>query len=141
MPEVARSYLADRPDYERRDLLEIARRQISAEATARVSTEGLVVCDTDLLVIRVWWEEKYGALPERLAQALAEREPRAYLLTAPDLDWEPDSQRENPHDRLRLFDRYRNVLEADEFAYGVVSGAGENRLRSALTAIADIVRA
>ena len=138
VPEIAREYLAGRSGYAEQDLLEIARRQVSAEATARVATEGLVVCDTDLTVIQVWWEEKFGELPPQLARELEQREPRIYLLTAPDLEWEADPLRENPQDRQRLFDRYRELLEESGFGYGVVAGIGNARLRSAISVIRDV---
>ena len=134
VPEVARTYLADRGNYAAEDVLEIARLQVAAEAQAFENEPDLIVCDTDLLVIRVWWEEKFGALPEELIALLKARKTRAYLLVEPDLPWKADPLRENPRDRERLFGVYETLLSADEMPYRTVSGRGEDRLRAAIEA-------
>lgn len=135
MTEVAREYLEGRPGYDRADVLDIARLQAAAEAQALYSEAELIVCDTDLTVIQVWWEEKYGALPQELNVALAERSERAYLLMQPDLPWAADPLRENPDDRARLFERYQRLLAASPFPYRVVSGTDDARWTSALAAV------
>ena len=132
VPEVARDYLSNRKGYDERDLLEIVRLQVEAEAAARTSHDGLLVCDTDLLVLQIWWSEKFGEPPESITQAMALRSPRVYLLMYPDLPWQADSQRENPHDRLRLFARHESELTRGPFRYGIVEGLGDARLDAAL---------
>ena len=131
---MARSYLQASEVYTAEDVLEIARLQAAAELAALASGAPLVVCDTDLLVIRVWWEEKFGDLPEVLIDMLAGRAERAYLLVRPDLPWVADPLRENPGDRQRLFDVYERLLSAGEMPHRVVSGVGEERLRAAIAA-------
>ena len=131
VPEMARSYLAGRTEYQREDVLAIARAQQAAERAA-LAQAPLVVADTDLTVIQVWWEEKYGALHPWIVDALAERPPRCYLLPQPDLPWEFDPLRESPHDRPRLHERYRALLRVSPFPYREVSGLGDGRLTRAL---------
>lgn len=133
--EVARDYLAGRAGYNRGDVLAIARAQVAAEQAALASAEGPVIADTDLSVIQVWWEEKYGALDPWLADALAARAPRRYLLTRPDIPWEPDPLRESPHDRERLHRRYLEVLTAAPFPFTEIGGLGAMRLEAALAAL------
>lgn len=132
--EVARDYLAGRGGYDRSDVLAIARAQLAAEQAALAAAD-LVVADTDLSVIQVWWEEKYGALDPWLAEALAQRSPRLYLLTCPDIPWEPDPLRESPNDRDRLHERYRAVLAASPHPVVEIAGLGDVRLRQALAAV------
>ena len=138
--EVAREYLNTRKSsdsqivYDRKDLLEIARQQMALEAAAR-ERGGLVVCDTDVLVIQIWWQEKFGPLPAFLQQAMNERSPRGYLLLSPDLPWKADPQRENPADRARLFELYQAELAGSEFPYEVIRGAGDARLQEAQLAV------
>jgi nicotinamide riboside kinase len=132
VPEVARSYLAGRDGYGPDDVLAIARLQLEAEREALAGGAPVVVADTDLTVIQVWWEEKYGALDPWLAEALAARSERRYLLTRPDLPWQPDPLRESPHDRERLHVRYREILEGGPFPVYEVTGSGEARFTGAL---------
>jgi nicotinamide riboside kinase len=132
VPEVARNYLADRVSYTSADVLEIARAQLQAEQRALAQGAPVVVADTDLSVIQVWWEEKYGSLDPWILQALGGRSPRRYLLTQPDLPWEFDPLRESPHDRERLHLRYREILEGSGFPFCEVGGSGSRRLENAL---------
>lgn len=136
VPEVARGYLKARGRYTAEDVLEIARLQVATEARALAESEGLIVCDTDLLVIQVWWEEKYGELPAELVVALTQRTERHYLLTRPDLAWTADPLRENPLDRERLYARYEALLGAGTFPWAPIGGEGETRLIAALEAVA-----
>lgn len=129
--EAARDYLGPDPEstagaYQAADVEAIARSQLAAEAAA-LHRSSLVVADTDLTVIQVWWEEKFGAVPGWLTEALATRSPRRYLLTRPDIPWEPDPLRENPQDRDRLHVRYRQILEAGPFPFTEVHGSGPDR--------------
>lgn len=133
--EYARDYLAGRTDYAPADVEAIARGQMALEADALAADRSPVILDTDLLVVRVWWEEKYGPLPDWLRRAFAAQAPRRYLLTAPDLPWEPDPLRESPLDRERLFEVYRATLVAEAQPFDVVRGTGAARLRCALAAL------
>jgi nicotinamide riboside kinase len=126
--------------YSRDDVLAIARAQLASETAALASGAPVVVADTDLSVIRVWWEERYGALDPWLAKALDELAPRRYLLTLPDLPWVPDRLRESPNDRVRLLDRYRLVLAELGFAYAEIGGTGAVRFERALASVEEWLR-
>jgi nicotinamide riboside kinase len=148
VPEVARSYLEGRNAYQREDLLEIARRQLDAERDARTAHRGLLLCDTDLWVLRIWWAEKYGRLSEDPPGVLAEepddRVPRGYLLLAPDLPWQSDPLRENPTDRDRLYRLHEDALSQARCPHRVVTGLGQARVDCAirqLQSLSDELRA
>ena len=132
VPEVARGYLEGRVTYEREDLLAIAELQVAAEHQALAKGERVVVADTDLVVISIWWQEKFGELHPFIARALEQRSRRCYLLTLPDLPWQPDPLRESEHDRERLLSEHRSILESASFPYASVGGQGEVRLLTAL---------
>ncbi len=135
--EVAREYLAGKASYDADDLLAIAKAQLAAEQNALAEGTGVVVCDTDLQVIQIWWQEKFGALDPWLEDALGERSQRCYLLAAPDLPWQPDPLRESPQDRERLFDRYARLLRDESFTFAEVRGIGEVRFERALQTVQD----
>ncbi len=135
VPEIARRELAGRHGYSAADVLAIAQKQRQAEDEALSGGARLVVADTDLTVIQVWWEEKYGELHPWIARALDERSERRYLLARPDLPWEPDPLRESPLDRERLHARYLELMQASPFPCFEVSGLGEDRLTGALDRI------
>ena len=153
VPEAARGYLerrqlalskagagetaqaGDQTAYRKDDVLAIAREQVRLERAALAEAPPLLICDTDLLVIQVWWEVKYGPLPDELRQALAERSPRAYLLTRPDIPWTPDPLRESGGDRDGLHLRYRRLLAGGDYPYTELDGDRGARLAAAKAAI------
>ncbi len=142
--EASREYLTElygrKPGshYQQADLLSIARLQHQREQRALVDKPAFIVCDTDLLVIVIWSEVRYGNVERDLARlfdtALAAA-PRTYLLCAPDMPWEADPLRENPRDRDQLFERYRRKLDALGATYHVMRGNPDERLRATLHAM------
>lgn len=143
--EASRDYLtalyARHPGYryDESDLLHIARLQRAREQQAMRGDLSWLVCDTDLLVIVIWSEVVFGrcapALRKLFDDTIAQT-PRHYLLCDWNgIPWEPDPLRENPHDRDRLFARYRDKLDALGLDYRIVSGTQEERLQQALAAV------
>jgi nicotinamide riboside kinase len=121
--------------YQERDLHGIALEQRENEAVALRGAPPLVVCDTDLLVLRIWSQEKYQRIAPDLEQLIKEslRQPRLFLLCSPDMPWEPDPLRENPSDRWRLFDRYLAALEDLALPHLILRGPHEQRLQAVLS--------
>jgi nicotinamide riboside kinase len=131
--EIARAYLQDRSGYLPTDLLQIATLQRAAEGAAEDAD--VAIMDTDLQVVTIWWQEKYGAAPRSLTHAYRTQRERHYLLCAPDLEWAPDPLREAPEDRERLFELYQADLDARDLPYSIVEGLGDARLTAAVRAI------
>lgn len=139
VPEMARQYLdgIDRP-YDERDLLKIAELQLRAEEESMEGSpqdKALLVCDTDLITIRIWGEEKYGRSDPSIVQMTEERSYNLWLLCRPDIPWVYDPQRENPHDRDRLFAVYEATLKKLGKPYVVIEGDREERLQQAKAAV------
>ena len=143
VPEYARSYPVDLSvggSYTLVDLEAIARGQLVAEdaVAATLPPDGWLVCDTDLLVILIWAEDRFGFCPEWLRRAALS--PAAYahrLLLLPDLLWEPDPLRTHPEPAARweLLARYRAALSTAGLPFTEVSGKGEARVSAALQAL------
>jgi len=141
VPEVAREYLEKlgRP-YTEQDLLAIAQAQIQKEneIVHEAGGNGLLICDTDLITIRIWSEEKYGHCDPWIIEQTERRPYDLWLLCTPDMPWEPDPLRENAHDRDRLFDVYERMLCALGKGYGVMSGDRDTRIHQSANAISDL---
>ena len=137
VPEFARDYLAelDRP-YVEEDLLRIAEGQLETEQRIASERPSMLVCDTDLLVVRIWSQEKFGRVDPRLEELVHRTEYHRTLLCRPDLPWEPDPLRENPLDRDRLFGLYEQELNALGRTYTVIHGGRTERLHRAVHAVA-----
>ncbi len=113
---------------------------IAAEQTRRIAeaaqTHELVVADTTAVMIAVYSETVFA---DRSVYAQAEASQREYgltLLTALDLPWRADGlQRDGPHVREPVTALVRTSLARAGVAYSVISGAGDERLASALAAV------
>ncbi len=139
VPEYARVYL-DRLDreYEKKDLLEIARGQVAWEDDKAQYGKDWLFCDTNLIVIKIWSDHKYGFTDPWIEQELANRHYSYYLLNNTDLPWLPDPQREHPHKREYFFNVYEQYLKTNNLPYSVVSGMEKDRLHCALESLRKI---
>ena len=138
VPEFAREYLENlgRP-YEEIDLLEIAKGQLALEKRMEPNASEWLICDTNLVVILIWSQEKFGKIAPELETLFQPEIYALHLLMKPDLPWEPDPLREDPHRLNELFDIYREFLDKRNIPYQIVSGYGDERTRKAKDAIMD----
>ncbi|MFT4681987.1 MAG: NadR type nicotinamide-nucleotide adenylyltransferase [Flavobacteriales bacterium] len=133
VPEFAREYLTNKHgDYQESDLILIAEGQLRSELDALVLSPEVLICDTDILVIQIWQKYKYGRVSDSINNLRAQQQKRFYLLTYPDLEWEPDPLRENSNNRLAIFELYKTALDNMKVEYAVVRGREIERMNSAL---------
>ncbi|MEL6863416.1 MAG: ATP-binding protein [Bacteroidota bacterium] len=138
--EYARAYIdqLDRP-YQEADLLTIAQGQIAAEQKAEEKATQLWICDTDLLTIKIWAEDKYDQCDPWIIQQLAQRPCDVYLLCGIDIPWEFDPQREDPHRREWLYQLYQSALQNQLIPHFTLSGNPPQRLQQAIVHIASLM--
>lgn len=140
VPECARDYIdrLDRP-YEKGDLIEIAKAQMSLEDELAKEANELLICDTNLLIIKIWSEFKYGDCPVEITEEMARRKYDLHLLMYIDIPWVDDPQREHPNKREQLYELYRNELIKDEINFIEIKGSQELRREAAVRAIEKIM--
>jgi len=136
VPEFARFYIdrLDRP-YEKDDLRIIAETQLTWEDDKAEYANGYLFCDTNLLVIKIWSDHKYGETDPWIEEQLASRKYHFYLLPNIDIPWRPDPQREHPTMRIHFFQLYEQYLKENDLPYAIVSGIEGERKKSALDAM------
>ena len=137
--EVARSYLADKISYQQTDLLKIAQKQYKRELATLSKKPSRIVCDTDLLVIMIWSEVKYGDcdpwIYETFEKSLSEQSTnRGYFLCDSNIPWQADPQRETPNNRNELFELYLQKLKEYELSYTIVKGNPKQRFEQVINA-------
>ncbi len=136
--EFAREYLSQlNRDYQESDLLKIAQGQVQKENETAVQANQWLICDTSLEVIKVWSEVKYGRCHPWILKQLRQRTADLYLLTAPDIPWAPDPQREHPAQREALYQIY--VRELEDKPYIEIWGNREKRLNTAINKINSLI--
>lgn len=136
IPEYARAYFAQKGDvrYQLHDIVNIAKGQLELEE----ASASAVVCDTTLLVCKIWAEVRFGQCPRWIREHYLPQSYTHHFLTTPDIPWQPDPLRENPHDRDWLFSLYQEELEKACASYTIISGSPEERLRTALATLTSL---
>ncbi len=140
VPEYARDYLSqlDRP-YVQSDLLEIAKGQIESQKKMRKQARELLFCDTDLHVIKVWSEHKYGVCDPWILNQLQLQYYDLYIITDFDIPYEEDPLREHPEMRSYFFDIYRNLMKDNDKAFIIAQGDLNARIEQAKKAIGALL--
>ena len=131
--EYAREYMNNlEGDYTQSHLLEIGKGQLLSEHNAQI-------LDTDLITIKIWSKYKYGNCDKWIIEQIEKQktEKRFYLLCKDDIPWEEDPQRENPNDRVELFEIYKQELDNLGHNYFIVEG--ENRIENSISKISSLI--
>lgn len=135
VPEYARQYLEELPrSYAQQDLLKIAEGQLALEDEREKLANKLLICDTDLHVVKVWSEHKFGNCDPRILEMMAMRKYDLYLLTYIDIPWEEDPQREYPDPAMReyFYRIYKDIVASSGIPWAEVHGNYEERLEMAI---------
>lgn len=140
IPEFARGYLTklDRP-YNQNDLDIIAEQQQKmVDLVERIGKKKYLIVDTEMTVMKIWSTEKYQEVSETITSLWRQQDYDLYLLCKPDIPYVADPQREHPNDRDRLYQIYKSNLESQDAHFVEITGAEQERLNIALTAISKI---
>tara|TARA_B100001094_G_C17757644_1_gene588841 strand:- start:78 stop:575 length:498 start_codon:yes stop_codon:yes gene_type:complete len=127
--EYAREYLQKlNRNYTQDDLTKIAKGQLNFNKNHSI-------LDTDLITIKIWSNYKYDRCNKWILEHIERQksEKRFYLLCKPDIAWTKDPLRENPKNRMTLFQIYKKELENLNHTYYIVKG--ENRAENAISKI------
>jgi NadR type nicotinamide-nucleotide adenylyltransferase len=136
VPEDARGYIDNlvRP-YDEADLLTIAHGQLRLEETWITDANRVLFCDTNLVVIKVWSQFKYGHVDDSILESLKNSHYDLQLLTYIDIPWQDDPQREHPDKREELYQIYLEEVKALNNPFVEIRGDRELRRKAAIEAI------
>lgn len=141
VPEYAREYLPKllRP-YSFDDLKIIADKQFAMIQQATPGSSNLFFFDTEMLVLKVWCDVKFGRCHKTIVRNLEKQPVDFYLLPDIDLPWEYDILREHPYLRPYLKSLYLEELQKRKLPYHIVSGTGKARTENAISRIDELLR-
>jgi len=125
--EYAREHLSKiGGNYNYHDLVKIAKGQLKIEKEYAKKAKNLLICDTNLQVIKIWSQIKYTKCD---AFILNNQDTSAYyMLCYPDFPWVHDSLRESRNDRIKLFQHYYNDLIKQNCKFTIVHGSHKKRM-------------
>ena len=139
--EYARAYLNKLGrSYDESDLVKIAHGQLRMEDEWLSEAKNLLICDTNLLVIKIWSEHKYGHCDPEIIRRMNERHYDLYLLTYIDIPWEEDPQREHPDKREHFWFLFKNELAKMNSRVIEISGSREERRAKSIHAIDELLK-
>ena len=138
--EYARVYLEklNRP-YTYEDVGQIAIAQMKQEDDIILSRPDLLIADTELLVVKIWMEYKYGKTPDWLETKIMERQYDLYLLCVPDIPWIYDPLREHPGLGDYFYQWFRKELSSRKFNFTEISGKEQERTDKAIRAVKSLI--
>jgi NadR type nicotinamide-nucleotide adenylyltransferase len=141
VPEYAREYINNlsRP-YGPQDLPSIARGQLLQEDLLASRANKVLICDTDLYVIKVWSYFKFGFCDIEVLKSIEARKYDLYLLTYIDIPWVPDPQREHPDQRELLYEIYLEEMKNQPVPFVEIKGTREQRRKLAKTSVSNLLR-
>jgi NadR type nicotinamide-nucleotide adenylyltransferase len=135
VPEYARGYIDNLiTPYKETDLLKIAHGQMRLE-DEWPRDSNILICDTNLYVIKIWSEFKYGRCDDGILEAIHSRNYDLYLLTYIDIPWQDDPQREHPHQREELYQRYLKDMKSQHVPFVEIRGERAVRRVTAIEAV------
>jgi NadR type nicotinamide-nucleotide adenylyltransferase len=139
VPEFARDYINNlsRP-YGPQDLPLIAKGQLFMEDLLIPKANGVLICDTDLYVIKVWSIFKYGYCAPEILRSIETRKYDLYLLTYIDIPWVPDALREHPDQRELLYDLYLQEMKNQPLPFVEIKGSRAQRRKLAKDSIKNL---
>lgn len=140
VPEYARGYIDNlvRP-YQESDLLTIAHGQLRLEDEWPRDSNEVLICDTNLYVIKIWSEFKYGHCANEILDHIKTRKYDLYLLTYVDIPWQDDPQREHPNQREELYQLYLKEMKSQNTPFVEIRGEREQRRQTAVNAIENLL--
>lgn len=138
--EYAREYLdnLNRP-YDAHDLPLIAKGQIQSEDELARKANKILICDTDLYVIKVWSNFKYGYCDPWILNQIATRKYDLYLLTYIDIPWSYDPLREHPDERQELYEIYLEEMKNQPAPFVVIKGDRNQRQQTARESVLKLL--
>lgn len=146
VPEYARRYLQVKKNhaYTEKDLLTIAKGQHYEEEIAWKKSKQLLVCDTNLLTIKIWQEQKYSHTDPWIQRHWTLARYTHYFLTQTTSHWVADPLRECPDTTTRksLHKCYEKALKkkvADE-DWTLLTGHAEKKKQYAIKIIDRLLR-
>jgi NadR type nicotinamide-nucleotide adenylyltransferase len=139
-PEYARAYLSKlNHPYQQSDLTKIAHGQVRLEEEWASLANRVLICDTNLITIKIWSEFKYGDCDDDILRLIQQRQYDLYLLCYIDVPWQEDPQREHPQKREELWTIYKKELEKSHLPFIEIRGPRETRRAVAINSIETLI--
>lgn len=147
VPEYMREYLQEKWDSKREkctmeDLMPIAEGQMKLENETTKLANELLICDTNLLEIKVYSQHYYNNYcPVEIEKFAKKNAYDLYLLTFIDVPWKFDNLRDSPDEREEMFRTFETELTNYHLQYQILKGSEVERFEAAVIMITKLLKA
>lgn len=117
------------------DVQNIGVGQIDANIDNEKKAKKFAFSDTDSTVINIWAKLRFNANIPMIDDDIEQSQPDLYLLCVPDFPWVYDALREDPNDRIDIFNAYTALLHRYNSNYIIIKGSHEERMNTAINEI------
>ena len=131
-----RRYTPHMEQWETYEFVQIAQGQARWEDDLAMRANRVIICDTDPLATHIWHRRYTGTYANAVEQIADSRHYDLYILTAPDFDFVQDGSRDSEFIRLEMHQWFIEVLDQKGKPYITVTGDHEQRMTTAIAAIA-----
>ncbi|MBN2747694.1 MAG: ATP-binding protein [Bacteroidales bacterium] len=133
VPEFSRDYFHAKSylNYTINDVVSIGKQQFKSNGLSDCDKPYLI-CDTEMLVIKIWCEDKFGFIPEIVVDLYEQQQFDLFLLCKPDFPWHFDPLREDENRREELYAKYLRYLRESKHDFVEVEGPFESRIAKVL---------
>lgn len=140
VPEFARDYCAAlTAPCTWQDEINMFNGQLALEEELLPQANGLLICDTTFITVKIWSDYTFGRSPQEVLNELPKHPYDLYLLLNIDLPWEEDPLRDFPHMREHFMAVWYKELNALNARYVLISGTGEARYINAVKAVDEFM--
>lgn len=127
------------PGWNSEEFVHIATEQQHRENAAARSANRVLICDTNAFATGTWHERYYGYRDARVDAIGARDRVDLYVLTEPDIPFVQDGFRDGERIRHWMHERFLEQLLGNEANFIRVSGAIDERMKSAGDAIVELM--
>ena len=118
----------------------IAQTQQQFEKQAAITSQGVVVCDTNAFATTIWQDRYMGAITKDVAVIAKNDKATLYILTGDEIPFVQDGLRDGEHIRHHMHQRFIKELRLLNVPYILVTGSKEIRLETAFKAVAEQIQ-
>lgn len=120
-------------------MLKIAHGQLRLEDEWLRDSNRVMICDTNLITIKIWSDYKYGRCDEKIIQLIKKRHYDLYLLCYIDVPWVDDPQREHPDKREHFWQLFKHEVVNAAVPFVEIGGSWEQRQQKAVAAVNNVL--
>lgn len=142
-PEIGRYYtkslLNTAHEWTDADFTAIASMQQQYEDTIAGESDGIVICDTNAFVTKLWQQRYMGHVTKDMEHLAANAPADLYIVTGDEIPFVQDGLRDGEHIRHDMHKQFVAELKRCKLPYIVVRGTVDERVEASIAKIRDIL--